>query len=67
MSESLKNICHLYKIKYLLYKDPNSTFFQHKDETIRNKNQVNNFFKDHPTLIDEKRIPGMLPLAVQQH
>ena len=45
MSESLKNICHLYKIKYLLYKDPNSTFFQHKDETIRNKNQVNNFFR----------------------
>ena len=29
--------------------------------------QVNSFFKDHPNLLDQNRIPGMLPLAVQQH
>lgn len=45
MSENLRNICQSYKMKYLLYKDENTTFFQHKDGTIRSKTQINNFFK----------------------
>jgi integrase len=45
MSESLRNICHSYKMKYLLCKDENTTFFQHKDGTIRSKSQISNFFK----------------------
>jgi len=46
MSKSLKNICHEYKNKYLYSLDNNSTFFQHKDGTIRSKTQVNNFFRN---------------------
>ncbi len=45
MSESLKEICHQYKMKYLSLKDNNTTFFQHKDGSIRSSCQVNNFFK----------------------
>ena len=45
MSESLRDICHKYKMKYLLGKEINTTFFQHKNGSIRSKNQVNNFFK----------------------
>ena len=46
MSDSLKKICHQYKTQYLLFKDKNSTFFQHKDGTIRDKTSVNSFFRN---------------------
>ena len=45
MSDSLKNICHIYKNRYLLEHDDKTTFFQHKDGKIRNKHQINNFFR----------------------
>jgi len=45
MSNSLRQICNRYKKTYLLSKDPNSTFFQHKDRSIRKRYQVNNFFR----------------------
>jgi integrase len=45
MHESLKKICDKYKTTHLLSKDPNSTFFQHKDGKPRDKCQVNNFFR----------------------
>lgn len=46
MSESLREICHVYKSQYLLLKDENSTFFQHKNGSIRSISQVNNFFRN---------------------
>jgi len=46
MSESLKAICQVYKSQYLLLKDEKSTFFQHKNGSIRSINQVNKFFKN---------------------
>jgi len=46
MSDSLKEICHKYKSQYLLLKDENSTFFQHKNGSIRSVNRVNRFFKN---------------------
>lgn len=46
MSESLRVICHVYKSQYLLLKDGNSTFFQHKNGSIRSINRVNIFFKN---------------------
>jgi len=45
MSESLKNIVHEYKIKYLGSKDIDTTFFQHKDGSVRKKHQAGNIFK----------------------
>lgn len=45
MHDSLKKACHDYKATHLFLKDPNSTFLQHKDGSIRNKHQVNNFFR----------------------
>ncbi len=45
MSNSLKDICHEYKNSYLVEMGEESTFFQHKNGKIRNKNQVNNFFR----------------------
>jgi len=45
MSDSLKKICHEHKHKYLLDVYKETTFFQHLDGKIRNKNQVNNFFR----------------------
>jgi len=45
MSDSLKQICIQYKAKYLIGKDQDSTFFQHKDGSMRNKHQVNIFFR----------------------
>ena len=45
MSDSLKNICHSYKIEHLSFKDENSTFFQHNDGTMRKKIQSSIFFK----------------------
>ena len=46
MSDSLKKICHVYKSQYLLLKDENSTFFQHKNGSIRSISQVNKFFRN---------------------
>ena len=46
MSDSLKEICHVYKSQYLLLKDENSTFFQHKNGSIRSTRQVNSFFRN---------------------
>ncbi len=45
MSDSLKEICKEYKSKYLSTKEAETTFFQHKDGTLRSRCQVNNFFK----------------------
>ena len=45
MSDSLKNICHNYKLQYLSLKDRNSTFFQNIDGTIRTRNSSNIFFR----------------------
>ena len=45
MHNSLKKMCDNYKTAHLLSKDPNSTFFQHKDGKPRDKHQVNNFFR----------------------
>lgn len=43
--DSLREVCHNYKSNHLYLKDPESTFLQHKDGKLRNKNQVNNFFR----------------------
>ena len=45
MHNSLKQMCNNYKVTHLLYKNPDSTFLQHKDGSIRNKHQVYNFFR----------------------
>jgi integrase/recombinase XerD len=45
MSDSLKNICHNYKIQYLSLKDENSIFFQHNDGTRRKKTQSSIYFQ----------------------
>jgi integrase len=46
ISDSLKEICHTYKTQYLLLKEINSTFFQHKNGSVRSINQVNKFFRN---------------------
>jgi len=45
MHDSLKKICDKYKATYLISKDLNSTFLQHKDGKPRDKHQVYNFFR----------------------
>lgn len=45
MSESLKNMVHAYKIKHLIEKDVDTTFFQHKDGSVRKKHQTSNIFR----------------------
>ncbi len=45
MGDGLRQICKDYKEIYLLSKDPDSTFFQHKDGSTRSKHQVSNFFR----------------------
>ena len=56
MSESLREISHRYKIQYLALKDKNSTFFQHKDGSVRSIYQVNGFFR---TILYRAKIPYM--------
>lgn len=46
MSESLREVCHRYRTEYLLFNDDSTTFFQHKDGSIRSTSQVNSFFKN---------------------
>jgi len=46
MRESLREVCHHYKEEYLSFKEESTTFFQHKDGSIRSIYRVNSFFKD---------------------
>lgn len=46
MSASLTTICHEYRCTYLLGADENSSFFQNKDGSSRNRNSVSHFFKE---------------------
>jgi len=45
MSESLKEISHRYKEEQLSLKDSSTTFFQHKDGSVRSISQVNRYFR----------------------
>jgi integrase len=54
MSRSLREICHRYKTNYLSSKDENTTFFQHKDGSIRSINRVNRYFH---TILYRAKIP----------
>jgi len=56
MSESLRKISHQYKTQYLALKDEDSTFFQHKNGSIRSISQVNKFFR---TILYRTKIPYM--------
>lgn len=46
MSESLRIICRNYRNKYLMIKDENTTFFQHRDGSARNGSAVSYFFRE---------------------
>lgn len=46
MSESLREVCHRYKVEYLPFKEESTTFFQHKDGSIRSICRVNAFFRN---------------------
>jgi len=54
MSDGLREICHHYKMQYLVFKDVDSTFFQHKNGSIRSISQVNKFFR---TILYRAKIP----------
>ncbi len=54
LNDSLREICHQYKTQYLALKDENSTFFQHKNGSIRSINQINKFFR---TILYKAKIP----------
>ena len=54
MSKSLRKICHCYKTHCLVSKNDNTTFFQHKEGSVRSITQVNKYFR---TILYRAKIP----------